>query len=231
MAAAQENKLLIDAASHAQVPTYSGCRDKALKKFIQSGLLQQELNRSADFNEAWAASKGCSKEIPGKLKEHSTALRVFQDERNPFSSVFDEAVEKLSVNASTYEDQFQFKSFYFLLMDLMTKVPPSQCKTGFISTDQVVKNGSSVRFKRFVKADIDTKYITELDENSLLNITSCFYVGANVCNSHDSLIFSPAEVFLVVDVKSVTADDTKYTQVVLKHQSVESSPHCSMFSR
>lgn len=117
-------------------------------------------------------------------------------------------------------------------MDLMTKVPPNQCKTGFISAEHGAKKGSSVRFKSFAKLEKDMKYLQDLDDRFLLNITSCFFVGANSCNSQDTLILSPAEVFIVEDVKSLSDDNNgDYTVIVLKHQSVETSDYCSMISR
>lgn len=226
---AEKNSLLIEKDPHALVPSYSGCRDEALKKFIQSGLLQQELNKSADFKEAWTTSKVCSKGIPGKLKEHASALMVLEEEGGNFLKVFNKAFETLSVNATAYEDQFQFKSFYFLLMDLM--VPLSQCKTGFMSAGHGAKKGSSVRFKSFAKVEKDFSLLQDLDGRFLLNITSCF-LGAYGCNSEGTLILSPAEVFLVEDVKSMSDDNNgDYTMIVLKHQSVETSDHCSMISR
>lgn len=227
---AEKNPQLIEAAPHATVPTYIGCRDEALKKFIQSGLLQQELNKSANFKEAWTASERCSEVIPGKLKEHSTALAVFQ-KGDEFFPDFNKAVKKLSVNATTYEDQFQFKSFYFMLMDLMTKVPPNQCRNVFISTERRVKNGSRVRFESFATAEKETRQLSDFEGGVLLNITSCFYVEANVCNQ-DTFILSPAEVFIVTEVVSKNDDDDgDYTMIVLNHQSVETSQDCSMFSR
>lgn len=220
---------------HALVHTYVGCRDEALKKFIQSGLLQQELNKNADFKEAWTASKGCSKEIPERLKEHSTAIKVFLEETDPFFKNFNDGVEKLSVNATTYEDQFHFKSFYFLLMDLMTQVPQNKCRTVFMSADKgySVENGSSVRFGRFVTANTNTNGLTDLDSSTVLNITSCFFVGNNVCNNKDDLvILSPAEVFTVEGIKGIKdQDDGDYTMIVLNHQSVDTSQDCSMLSR
>lgn len=229
--ATEKNPQLIETARLAAVPTYFGCRDEALKKFIQSGLLQQELNKSAAFEQVWARSDRCSKVIPRKLKEHSTALTVFQEEDDPLFTEFNKAVEKLSRNTTTYEDQFQFKSFYFLLMDLMTEVPKNQCRTVFMSTEQSVKNGSRVRFATFAKAENDIRQMQDLDDQVLLNITSCFYVEANVCNQN-APILSPAEVFIVEEVTTRTTEsDGEYTMIVLKHQSSEKSQNCPMFSR
>lgn len=223
---------LIKWAPDQLVPTYFGCREKAIEKFLQSGLLQQELNRSADFREAWTTSIKCSKVIPGKLKEHSTALTVFQDEDKPFLTDFTKAVKKLSVNATAFEDQFQFKSFYFLLMDLMTKALPDQCRTGFMLAEKGVKNGSSVRFESFAKAENDISQLQDLEGEIVLKITSCFYVGTKICNDQNTLILSPAEVFTVESVKAVKDySNGDYTLIVLNHQSVENSQDCSTFSR
>ncbi|XP_075887648.1 ecto-ADP-ribosyltransferase 4 [Nelusetta ayraudi] len=228
------NPQQIDMGPHALVHTYVGCRDEAVKKFIQSGLLQQELNKSADFKEVWTKSKGCSKEIPERLKEHSTAIKVFLEETDAFLKNFSNAVEKLSVNAATYEDQFHFKSLYFLLMDLMTQVPQNKCRTVFMFADKGYSliNGSSVRFGSFVKASTNTKGLMDLDSSTVLNITSCFFVGSNVCNNKDDLvILSPAEVFTVEDIKHIKDQDDDYTMIVLNHQSVDTSQDCSTFSR
>lgn len=223
---------LIDAARHALAPTFLGCRDKAIDEFLQSGLLQQELNKSADFREAWTTHKKCNKVIPGKLTEHSTALTVFNNEIEPFFTDFTKAVKKLSVNATTYKDQFHFKSFYFLLMDLMTKVQPNQCRTGFMLTKDDLKNGSSVRFDSFAKAEGEIGLLADLEGETVLQITSCFYVGTNSCRVADQLILSPAEVFTVENKTSVKdTDNGDYTLIVLNHRSVETSQDCSMFSR
>lgn len=225
----------LDMAPNAVDDTYSRCREQAIKKFIHSGLLKQELNNNTEFKAAWTSPTECSKRMPGKLKEHSTALAVFSGENPHFLKPFNKAVETMGVNVSTYEDQFHFKSFHFLLMDSMTKLPPNQCKTVYALADEkyTVKNSSTVRFGRFTQAFSNLKLMPDFDEEVLLNITSCFFadVGNKVCNKVDSILLSPAEVFTVENNIKMTNKDDEYTMIVLKHLRVESIHNCFIFSR
>lgn len=225
----------LDMAPNAVDDRYSGCREQAINKFIHSGLLEQELNNNAKFKEAWTSPTECSKIMPRKLKEHSTALAIFYGDNQGFLKTFNKAVETMGVNVSTYKDQFHFKSFHFLLMDSMTQLPPNQCKTVYAIADEkyTVKNGS-VRFGSFTKVYSDLKGMTDLDQEVLLNITSCFFadVGNKVCNKKDLILLSPAEVFTVEDnIKTTNEDDAEYTMIVLKHSGMESRHNCSIFSR
>lgn len=223
----------LDMAPNAVDDTYSGCREQAINKFIHSGLLEQELSHNTQFKAAWTSPKECSK-MPGKLKEHSTALEAFYGDSG-FSKTFNKAVETMGVNVSTYEDQFHFKSFHFLLMDSMTKLPPNQCKTVYALADEkyTVKNSSTVRFGRFTKVYSNFGQFEDTYEEIVLNITSCFFanVGNKGCNEVDSILLSPAEVFTVEDNKKITNKDDDYTMIVLKHLRVESIHNCFIFSR
>lgn len=226
----------LDMAPNAVDDGYLGCRERAINKFIHTDLLKQELNNNAEFKAAWTTPTKCSKIMPGKLKQHSTALAVFWENHQGFLKTFNKAVETMGVNVSTYEDQFHFKSFHFLLMDSMTKLPPNQCKTVYAIAEEKynVKNNSTVRFGRFTRVFGDLKQMTDLDDEVLLNITSCFFadVGNKVCNKEDLILLSPAEVFTVEDNKKTTDNnDAEYTMIVLKHLKVGSNHNCLIFSR
>lgn len=227
----------LDMAPNAVDDRYSGCREQAINKFIDSGLLERELNSNAEFKAAWTSPTECLKIMPGK---HSTALAIFYGEASlsieRFLKTFNKAVETMGVNVSTYKDQFHFKSFHFLLMDSMTEPPPNQCKTVYAITDEkyTVKNGMTVRFGRFTKVSSGLSLMQDLDGLTLLNITSCFFanVGNKVCNKADSILLSPAEVFTVEhNIKKSDEDDGEYTMIVLKHSRVESRHNCLIFSR
>lgn len=225
----------LDMAPNAVDDGYFGCRERALNKFIHSGLLKRELIDSAEFKAAWTYPTDCSTVMPGKLKEHSTALAMFYDEKQRFLKIFNKAVETMGVNVSTYEDQFHFKSFHFLLMDSMAKLPPNQCKTLYALSDEkyTVKTGSTVRFGKFTHVFSNLNQLQDLDGEVLLNITSCFFadVGNKVCNKVDSILLSPAEVFTVEDNKKMNnSDEGEYTMIVLKHSRVESMHNCFIFS-
>lgn len=226
----------LDVAPNAVDDMYSGCCEQAINKFIHSGLLERELNNNAKFKAAWTSPTDCSTVMPGKLKEHSTALAVFYGENRDFLKIFNKAVETMGVNVSTYEDQFHFKSLHFLLMDSMRKLPPNQCKTLYAIADEkyTAEIGSMVRLGRFTQVFSHMDPMPDLDGEVLLNITSCFFadVGNKVCNKVDSILLSPAEVFTVEDnIKMTNEDDGEYTVIVLKHLRVESKHNCFIFSR
>ncbi|XP_044045091.1 ecto-ADP-ribosyltransferase 5 isoform X2 [Siniperca chuatsi] len=124
-----ESVKLLDMAPNAVDDMYSGCRKEAMEKFIHSGLLQQEQNGNKGFQKAWSENTQCSKLIPGKIKEHTTALLAYANGDEDFQRTFGNAVEKLGVNVSIYEDHFHFKSLHFLLMDSMMLMNPKKCKT------------------------------------------------------------------------------------------------------
>lgn len=226
----------LDMAPNAVDDRYSGCREQAMNKFIHSDLLKRELNGNAKFKATWRSSTDCSRVMPGKLKEHSTALALFNEDNRDFLNTFNDAVETMGVNVSTYEDQFHFKAFHFLLMDSMTQLPPNQCKTVYAIADEkyTVKNGSTVRFGKFIQVFSNLEELQDLDSEVLLNITSCFFadVGNEVCNKVDSILLSPAEVFTVENnIKTTNKDDAAYTMIVLKHLRVDSMHNCFIFSR
>lgn len=235
-----ERAKLLDMAPDAVDNLYNGCREQALETFIHSGLLRQELNHTKGFQKAWSLMSQCSKLIPGKMKEHSAALLAYANGDADFLKTFNNAVETLGVNVSTYENKFHFKSFHFLLMDSMMLLPPKECKTVYALPEHTTyraKKGSKVRFGQFTMVYSqcsELKKLIDFDGQVLLNITSCFFanLGANICNDEDAALLSPAEVFTVEDVKRVKdADESDYTVIILKHSKVDSSHNCTIFSR
>uniref|UniRef100_A0A3Q4AVN7 NAD(P)(+)--arginine ADP-ribosyltransferase n=1 Tax=Mola mola TaxID=94237 RepID=A0A3Q4AVN7_MOLML len=110
---------LLDMAPHAVDDLYTGCREQALKKFINPSTLGKELNRSKGFQKAWD-TQVYQKLIPGKMKEHYSALNAYFHGDEQFIDTFNHEVETLGETYSTYEKEFHFKSFHFLLVDSMT---------------------------------------------------------------------------------------------------------------
>lgn len=234
-----ESTRLLDLAPYAVDDLYNGCHAQALDKFIHSDLLGQELNRSKGFQKAWSSKSQCSKPIPGKIKEHLSALLAYVNGDVDFIKTFNNAVETLAVNVSTYEKQFHFKSFHFLLMESMTLLPPRECKTMYALTEEkyTAKKGSKVKLGRFTSVQSGYSELLkmyDLDGQVLLNITSCFFanLGANVCSKEDTALLSPTETFTVEDVKQITDEDGSHCPVIiLKHSEVVSSHNCYIFSR
>ena len=229
----------LDMAPDAVDDMYDGCRKQAMEKFIDSGLLRKELNSSDDFQRAW--SSGCSKLIKGGRKEHTAALLAYAIGNDESTRPFDNAVETMGGNVSTYENHFHFKALHFLLMDSMSLQKPQTCKTVHLLEEEYKANvGSKVRFGKFQKVHSNYTVLKKLDDWDglvVFNITTCFFVnlGDNVCSEvQDMALLSPSEVFTVESVTEMTddVDQTTYTEIILKHSAEQESLHnCYIFSR
>ncbi|XP_035000610.1 GPI-linked NAD(P)(+)--arginine ADP-ribosyltransferase 1 [Hippoglossus stenolepis] len=234
--AAEEPKQL-DMAPDAVDYLYDKCRNKAMDKFIHSGLLRQELNLTVGFRTAWNVSSQCSKLIPGGIKEHTAALGAYVN--GDFKDTFNSQVETMGGNVSTYENNFSFKSLHFLLMDYMVLQKPQTCKNVYVLPDKAVtaQVGSKVRLRRFTLAELSFSTLEkthDLDDEVILNITSCFFaeVGENICMKQtNTVLLSPAEEF-TVESRNVTTDHNgEYTVIVLKASGQQGSNNCDIFSR
>uniref|UniRef100_A0A3P8QN02 NAD(P)(+)--arginine ADP-ribosyltransferase n=1 Tax=Astatotilapia calliptera TaxID=8154 RepID=A0A3P8QN02_ASTCA len=212
--------------------TYKGCRDEAMKKFIESDVLKQELNNSEGFQKAWNKSIECSKPIPGGRKEHSAALSVYLKGDRPFINTLNKAIETMGGNVSIYENHFHFKSLHFLLMDSMRLLKPKECKNFYVllSGQNQPQKGSTVRFPSFTLAHSnyeEPNNYYDLFEDIILNIKSCFFVSLeeHTCTkAGDTFLLSPAEVFTVDGVNSKAVEDgEEYVEIVLKHSGLKSS--------
>lgn len=231
-------KKTLDMAPDSVDNTYSECREKAWEKFIHSGLLGQELNRSAGLQKAWTQGADCPMQIPGRTTEHTSALRAYAYGDADSKKSVDKAIETLGGNISTYETLFHFKSLHFLLMDSIL-LQPKTCKTFYIisKVGYEAKKGSMVRFGTFMKVFpySGLQDEPELDDIVVLNITSCFFANleASSCGEGDSALISPAEVFTVEEEKKMTDDDNDnvYTVIVLKHAELKTQNSCVIFSR
>lgn len=233
---------LLDSPSGVVDDLYSGCRQQAMEKFIQSGLLKQELNNSMAFQKAWILNSKCSAVIPGGIKAHTSALStyVLAEEDGDFVKAFGKEVQTMGVNVSTYENDFHFKSLHFLLMDAMTLLKPKTCQTMFVLQEEnrIPKKGSVVRFGRFTVVTsnfLALKKLEDFEGRVLLNITSCFFVsaGEHICNKDgDKVLLSPAEDFIVEEVIEKEDDnESQYTEIVLKASHLNSTHNCFIFSR
>ncbi|XP_005755624.1 ecto-ADP-ribosyltransferase 4-like isoform X1 [Pundamilia nyererei] len=240
---AQETRLL-DFLNNTNVvdDQYKGCGEEAMKRFIESDVLKRELNNSEGFQKAWNKSIECSKQIPGGRKEHTAALSVYVNGDHNLLQRLNKAIETMGGNVSIYENRFHFKSLHFLLMDSMRLLKPKECKNVYVllSGQNQPQKGSTVRFPSFTSAYSDYEKLkseTDLYEEVVLNLTSCFFVNLKdyVCGQgQDEILLSPAEVFTVEDINSKVVeadDDSQYVEIVLKHSGLKSSHNCYIFSR
>ncbi|KAM4583657.1 ecto-ADP-ribosyltransferase 4 isoform 1-T2 [Odontesthes bonariensis] len=227
---------LVDMASDVIDDLYDGCRNEAMEKFITSGLLKQELNSNDKFQKAWNKSTQCPSLIHGGDKDHTSALSVFHFGDVEFLKTVNNEVETMGANITTYEHDFHFKSLHFLLMDSMMLLKPEKCKTvySFYDGNRKPKIGSTVRFPGFAKVYSSTEDLEDLDGQTLLNITSCFFInlGDHICKKGiGEILISPAEVFTVENISDRDKNGEHYTEVVLKHSALNSTHNCYMFPR
>ncbi|XP_060914780.1 ecto-ADP-ribosyltransferase 4 [Labrus mixtus] len=235
---------LLDRAPDAVDDLYTGCREEAMKKLINSELLTQELERDEGFKKAWGRNNECQKLISGGTREHTTALSAMANGDSDFKKTFNEAVKTMGVNASTYENSFHFKSLHFLLMDslkLVQNLNEKQCRTVYLITEQKISAqvGSEVRFGEFTtvfKSYSELKKLEDWHEQVIFNITSCFSINLDktVCGQDSNMVLlSPAEVFIVQNVTEVNdpVNEDEYTEIVLEKPKLDSSHNCYMFSR
>ncbi|KAM9792561.1 ecto-ADP-ribosyltransferase 4 [Neosynchiropus ocellatus] len=213
----------MDLAPHAVDDLYQGCREKAIEKFISSGLLKKELQANPNFYIAWNTS--LPKSIPGGRPEHHAALWAYFNVDEKFTKKFNDAVEKLGVNASIYEQDFHFKSIHFLLTDAIRLMTPKTCRNVYMLSDSQFRaqKGSKVRFGRFTVVQTDLTMKEDIDEGVYFNITTCFSASLQdicpVCT--DKALISPSEEFSVAEEK---VDEV--TRIVLKHSKVAGTHNC-----
>ncbi|KAM9818707.1 GPI-linked NAD(P)(+)--arginine ADP-ribosyltransferase 1 [Syngnathus typhle] len=216
----------LDMAPNAVDLLYEGCRDDTMEKLIRSDVLHQELSQNIDFYAAW--SDKCPTLLPGGTKEHTSALLAFINGKNAFKKAFNDAVETMGVNASTYEERFHYKSLHFLLTDAMSLVRQKTCKNVYRVSEMEykVEKGVRVRFGRFTTVQSDVSMKEDVEGGIYFNITTCFYISLEgFCGiTEDVAILSPTEEFMVEDIK--LSDDGDYTEVILKHSKLKATDDC-----
>ncbi|CAG5928538.1 unnamed protein product [Menidia menidia] len=213
---------------------YEGCGEEAMKKFIHSDLLEQELKRSEGLQKAWKANTNCPSQTSKVDKNLIYALSVFHFGDVMFLQNLNNAVGTMGVNITTYERDFHYKSLHFLLMDSMKQLKTKECKpVYFISENESPKVGSKVRFSGFAKVHLSREDLPDLDGETLLSITSCSFVNLDdyICHKYSGGLISPAEVFTVEEIKQKSDETGYYTNIVLKHSALNGTHNCFMFPR
>ncbi|XP_056335177.1 uncharacterized protein si:ch211-145b13.6 [Danio aesculapii] len=227
---------VIEMGMFPEAPDYSfyNCRKEMLQMVTKpGGLLQIEINNNTGFQDMWKNSRPCTKSIPGATSEHMTALHVYVAD-NKFRTNFDKIYSK-STGGSTYQDEFPFKSVFFLLTDAMSLLKKN-CRTVYSGAEEEYKTkvGEKVRFKSFFPAMLK---LTDATENAstgefgtVFSINSCSAIelDANGCNSEEmDLLISPTEVFTVENIEIVHNSNDNYKHITLKHSEYQSKSDCS----
>ncbi|XP_077461714.1 T-cell ecto-ADP-ribosyltransferase 2-like isoform X2 [Stigmatopora argus] len=221
----------LDMAPNAVDILYEGCEKKSMEKLIQSDVLSQELSNDIGFEVSW--SDKCSTLLPGGVKEHTSALLAYATGNKGFKKAFNDEVETMGVNASTYEDHFHYKALHFLLTNAMSLTSPKTCRNVYRVSESPyeVKKDARVRFGRFTTVQSDLSMKEDVEGGTYFNITTCFFFNLEgFCGlTEDTAILSPAEEFTVKDVRQ--PEDADYTEVILTHSNLMASLGCEALSR
>lgn len=223
---------------------YVGCRDAVLKK-LDSGLLQEELAASPDFQKAWKANKDCNLTVPGGREEHGKALGAFVYGGKAFRNTFNRAVETMGGNRS-----FPFRSLHFLLTDailLLQKKEEELCQTVYhlppqqdpVRKGASLQKGATVKLGAFVMAQENFSQLKEdnnLDKRVLFNITSCFVLNLEeICKQElevEMLLLPGAEYMVEKVLKDIVdIEGYSYTGIRLNHSGFSNSHNCYLDPR
>ncbi|KAJ8001027.1 hypothetical protein DPEC_G00186910 [Dallia pectoralis] len=230
-------EIQMDMALNAVDDQYFQCQDEMLANVL--GLLEKEQKDSTEYKNALENAQDCKQIIPGGVREHTTALRIYGSGYPKFLKKFNNAVATQGANVSDYES-FPFKSLHFLLMDAMRLLKTGKCQTVFHGSDKryTAQVGSEVRFGMFISANErinEPKEYAITNDGTVFNITSCTVVNIdnNLCEQeYNEMFISPAEVFQVTEVKEkVVRANEKYKEIVLTSLRTFSNNNCLLFPR
>lgn len=220
---------------------YKSCRDEMLQIVTKpGGLLQQELNNNTEFKSMWKANATCGKKIQGATQEHNAALQNYANADQKFHKLVNTKLYSKGKNITTYQNEFPFKSLYFLLTDAIQLLSKGTCQTVYSAKEEEysVTVGDSVRFGMFLAAKL--KYDDALEEivdggGTIFNITSCSVTNLDErkCHSEEiDLLISPTESFKVENIRTVdNGDGETYTEVTLVQHALNSFFDCRSLFR
>ncbi|XP_056629347.1 T-cell ecto-ADP-ribosyltransferase 1 [Triplophysa dalaica] len=218
-----------------EVVDYSSCRDEMFQIVTKpGGLLQQELNNSKEFKMMWEANATCKEKIPGAKQEHMAALKSYADASHRFHKLFNMELYSKGKNITEYQNDFHFKSLYFLLIDAMQHLRKDMCKTIYSGGEnEELKYGDLVRFGTFLPAKLKYSDVLEdLDDiGTILNITSCSVFNIDdKCQSEEiDLLISPMESFEVNEIRIIKKPDETLTQITMVPHAFKNSFDCNSF--
>ncbi|KAI2648029.1 Ecto-ADP-ribosyltransferase 5 [Labeo rohita] len=230
---------VIEMGMFPEVADYSfqKCRKEMLQMVTKpGGLLETELNNSEDFKTMWQSNPTCKTAIPDITPKHMAALQSYAEASPTFHGNFKDLLQK-SNGSAAYQDEFPFKSLFFLLTDAIQLLGKNECHTVYSGTvkEYGTSVGEKVHFKSFFPAKLQYTEATEItslsdDIGTVFNITSCFVINLEdyECDSEKiELLISPTEVFTVTDIRIINNSNDKFKKITLNHFSSESSSKCT----
>uniref|UniRef100_A0A8B9RM24 NAD(P)(+)--arginine ADP-ribosyltransferase n=1 Tax=Astyanax mexicanus TaxID=7994 RepID=A0A8B9RM24_ASTMX len=230
----------LDMAPDAVDDVFSGCRERMLKAVTEAdGLLQKELQTTEKFAEMWKNTKTCNKQIQGLTSFHLNALESYANCKTDIRKTFNDKVYASGNNATTYKNEFSFKSLHFLLTDAMKHLNGGKTHMQvFYGTGNEYKatTGKEVRFGKFIlsesKRSAQEEKVSSDGGGTLFIITSGSVVNVEnyTCSSEEmELLISPTEVFTVENIQTASKDDTDFKIITLNHSRFLSNHDCYLF--
>ncbi|KAK9977155.1 hypothetical protein ABG768_018976 [Culter alburnus] len=228
----------LDMAENSVDDLYVGCK-KTMTCLVETELLQNELNNSPGFREAWEDAVNNHKPPADNLKENNSfAIYVYTNVNNKIYWYFNNDVHSDKQN---YKDRtYTWYSLQFLLTEAIQILKESQneCKLTYRGTkvefDKNVLN-KQVRFGQFASSSLDRTEAEEFGTKSCFEIRTC--EGADVAKyskfpQEKEVLIPPYEKFKVTAVKTVRDDKNLWcdTVFVLESTGVISDLNCALFN-
>ncbi|ROL49876.1 Ecto-ADP-ribosyltransferase 5 [Anabarilius grahami] len=228
----------LDMAENSVDDLYVGCK-KTMTCLVETELLQNELNISPGFREAWEEAEKNHEPPADNLKEkNSFAIYVYTNVNNQIYRYFNNAVRS---DKQKYKDRtYTWYSLQFLLTEAIQILKESQngCKLTYRGTklefDKNVLN-KQVRFGQFASSSLDRTEAVEFGTKSCFEIRTC--EGADVAKyskfpQEKEVLIPPYEKFKVTAVKTVRDDKNLWcdTVFVLKSTGVTSDLNCALLN-
>ncbi|XP_050961661.1 ecto-ADP-ribosyltransferase 5-like [Labeo rohita] len=201
----------LDMALNSVDDQYEGCRENMTNK-VETDYLQDELNKSSVFKEAWQEGENKSKSPEVNLtRNHSIAIYVYTNSAYDVYGKFNEDVR--SSKQDYANKSFKWYSLHFLLTDAI-KILKLKQKACFNVTYRgtnvtFVKNvlNNEIRFGQFTSSSLNRNVTKDFGNTSCFEIYTC--EGVYIANyskypEQEEVLIPPYETFKVTAVKNRT---------------------------
>jgi len=234
-AAVEGQAVPLDMAENSVDDQYVGCREK-MANWVNTTLLNNELNKSSDFKTAWKKGVEFAKTPKeGLEKNHEIAIYVYSD-----ALVYEPFNSDTRGGKNLYkQNKYKWYSLYFLLTDAIQilKKTQNKCMLTYRRTNvEFNKNvlNKEVRFGSFASSSLRNN-ITYFGNVSCFEIYTC--EGAEVTKysklpKEREVLIPPYEKFKVTDVKTKKDEQGDFkcdTVFTLKSNRTRSDLNCTLF--
>ncbi|XP_048381389.2 ecto-ADP-ribosyltransferase 5-like [Stegostoma tigrinum] len=198
-------------SSAAYIFTHSTESDQLAISYIQN-----------EIGDVWENAKNNMKctDASGLTKERMLAIYAYTaeyPEENPFYKQFNDAVRKFGTDEMTYENNFKYKSYHYLLDTALEKLrskSPTETQRVYRGIRYLAEGteGSQMRFGIFASSSLDENVALNFIDfstktNTIFKIRTQY--GARIQNhscfhSENEVLIPPYEVFIVGKITSET---------------------------